>query len=212
MKTIFTKARIQCLILIIYALIFLEAPYLFAQDLLFWESADKNTNIKLGGELRLDFNYYNDSGTDADGKGKNAFNVDKAKLRVKGTLYKYFGFKLSGDFAETYAELLDAYVKYNYSPDLEIRIGQIYYPYGLERLLMPSEFYPFLERTTITKGITFKRDRGIGIESDLFNDRLHLETGIFNGTGANKPNDDDNFDIAARITVTPIRFDKVHVL
>ncbi len=107
---------------------------------------------------------------------------------------------------------MDAYVKYNYSPDLEIRIGQIYYPYGLERLLMPSEFYPFLERTTITKGITFKRDRGIGIESDLFNDRLHLETGIFNGTGANKPNDDDNFDIAARITVTPIRFDKVHVL
>jgi phosphate-selective porin OprO/OprP len=212
MKTVSVKARIQCLILIIYALLFFETPHLFAQDLLFWESADKNTNIKLGGELRLDFNYYNDSGTDADGKGKNAFNVDKAKLRVKGTLYKYFGFKLSGDFAKVYAELLDAYGKYNYSPDFEIRIGQFYYPYGLERLLMPSEFYPFLERSTITKGISFKRDRGIGIEGDEFNDRLHFETGIFNGTGANKGNDNDNFDVAVRIVATPIRYDRVYML
>lgn len=204
--------RNQCMILIIYGLLFFETSNLFAQDFLSWESADKDTNIKLGGQLNLDFYYYNESGTDADGKGKNNFDIDKAKLRVKGTLYKYFGFKLSGDFAKEYAELLDAYVKYNYPSDFEIRIGQFYYPYGLERLLMPSEFYPFLERTTITKGITFKRDRGIGIESDLFNDRLHLETGVFNGTGANKPNDDDNFDIAARITVTPIRYDKVHVL
>lgn len=212
MKTIFTKARIQCLILIIYAIVFFKTPHLFAQDFLAWESSDKTSNIKLGGQLNLDFYYYPDTGTDADGKGENAFVIDKAKLRVKGTLYKYFGFKLSGDFSDGYAEQLDAYIKYKQSPEFEIKIGQFLYPYGIERLLRPSEFYPFLERSTITKGITFKRDRGIGIEGDIFNDRLHFETGIFNGTGANKPNDDDNLDAAARIVATPIRFDKVYML
>lgn len=212
MKTIFTNARIQCLILVIYAIVFFKTPHLFAQDFLAWESADKTSNIKLGGLLDLDFYYYPDTGTDADGKGKNRFDIDEAKLSIKGTLYKYFGFKLSGDFSDGYAELLDAYVKYKHSPEFEIKIGQFLYPYGIERLLMPSEFYPFLERTTITKGITFKRDRGIGIEGDIFSDRLHFETGIFNGTGANEANDDDNFDAAARIVAAPIRFDKVHML
>ncbi|MBI5407403.1 MAG: hypothetical protein HZA18_06890 [Nitrospirae bacterium] len=165
------------------------------------ETGDHRFSLQLGGKIRADFRYF------ANNSAFDTFDLRKAKFSVGGTVFKDYDYKLSVGFDSGTAKLKDAYIRYNFSPDIQLKAGQFKHPFGYERQYS-SRYYPFMERATTTSGLTSSRDRGIGLEGNPFNGYLSYEIGIFNGTGSNSTNNNDDFDYAGRLILHPTRGNK----
>ncbi len=200
-----------------------EAPVVIAGDKGFGlKSADGDFEIKLRGLIQGDARIFDDGI-----KGIHAYNgdtiaqqfqaekdthqaVDNFTMRrvrptIEGTLYKYYGFRITPDFGGSSTFLADAYIDANYNPAYKFRAGKFTPPLGLERLQssadtkfnelgLPSNFLP-------------SRDVGAQVSGDVFANTVNYSVGIFNGAndGATGDNSDINTDkeLQARIFTQP---------
>ncbi|MDH4099543.1 MAG: porin [Nitrospirota bacterium] len=162
------------------------------------ETTDKEFSFELGGKVRADFRYFDDNSKN------DTFDLRKASLKAKGTLYRYFDYRLGADFASGTAKLKDAYIAYTYFPRAQIKVGQFKVPFGYEKFLS-SKYFPFLHKSSITSALTWTRDRGVGVEGTLLNGYLAYNVGVFNGNGSNTSNNNDDFDYAGRLIFVPTR-------
>lgn len=159
------------------------------------ESRDKNFSMQISGRVQADFRYFDDSDKN------DTFDIRRARLEAQGTLYKYFDYKVSVDFAGT-ATLKDAWINYKYFPGAQIKVGQFYYPFGNEDTAS-SKYFEFLEVSSITTALVPARDRGIAIHGDVCNGYVWYQAGIYNGAGENGTENNDDFDYAARFVYNP---------
>lgn len=162
------------------------------------ETPDKDFSFQLGGKVRADFRYFDDN------SANDTFDLRKASLKAKGTLYRYFDYRLGADFASGTAKLKDAYIAYTYFPAAQIKVGQFKVPFGYEKFLS-SKYFPFLNKSTISSALTWTRDRGVGVEGTLLNKYLAYNVGVFNGSGSNTTNNNDDLDYAGRLIFVPTR-------
>ena len=174
-------------------------------------------------ELSANFiTYYNQrfypDGTD-DLK-KNRFRLRDAQLNLEGRINGQFEVKLDIDFASV-ADLNqannptsnplvnDAYIQYNAPFSTEIRVGFQKVPYS-RNSMVPIIYQPFLTRPTLSDGDLFnRRDVGITWRSTLWNQRINLYAGIYNGTGQILRDNDasGNLEYVSRLDVSwPSRF------
>lgn len=163
------------------------------------QSEDKNFSLQVNGRVQGDFRYFDDNNQ------KDTFDIRRAYLGASGTLFKYFDYKVEMDFAGsngTSSNIKDLYINYKYFPNAQIKIGQFYYPYGNE-LLGSDRFYIFTEAASISTATAPQRDRGIAVHGNPFNGLLHYQVGIYNGSGENKAEGNDDFDYAARVVLNP---------
>ncbi|MDH4099774.1 MAG: OprO/OprP family phosphate-selective porin [Nitrospirota bacterium] len=160
------------------------------------ESPDKEFLLQLGGRIQADFRYYN------DGNKNDTFDIRRVRLEAGGTLYKYFDYKISVDFADGQAKLKDGYINFKYFPNAQIAIGQIYYPFGND-ILCSSKYYEFLEIATISSALTPEYDRGIAVHGSPLGGLIYYYAGLFNGSGENGTQNSDDFDYAARVVLNP---------
>lgn len=163
------------------------------------ESGDKSFSLQLSGRVQGDFRYFDKN------SANDTFDIRRAYLGASGTLYKYYDYKVEIDFAGTNgaaSNIKDLYITYKYFPSAQIRMGQFYYPYGNE-LLGSDRFYIFTEAASISTATAPQRDRGIAVLGNPFGGLLHYQVGIYNGTGENKAQNNDDFDYAARLVLNP---------
>ncbi|MDQ5977672.1 MAG: phosphate-selective porin OprO and OprP [Verrucomicrobiota bacterium] len=173
------------------------------------QAGGKESKLLLGGFLHL----HAESGSAPDSRfsGINdRFLVRRARVNVRGSFGKDFGFKVESDFGANSlsavtgyrAQLTDLYVEWLAHPEAQLRLGQFKTPFGWEQL-MSDTANPFTERSLPSDRLTVSRQIGVMLFGSAAEKRVEYSAGVFNGNGVNNSNNDtDDFMAAARLAAT----------
>jgi len=161
------------------------------------ESADGENKLNVSGRLHADYRYYLNNIPNTD-----SFLIRRARLNMKGTLYKYYDFNVDADFGQGTTTLYEASLTFNYVPYAQVTFGQFKVPFDMEYLTNVNNM-AFVENSLVDN-FAPGYDQGLMIQGNISNDLLYYQLGVFNGRKTNVSNDvDDQKDIAGRITLAP---------
>jgi len=130
------------------------------------KSNDKQTEIKFGGRIMLDFAWFDASSRMEESLGKfpnAASEFRRARFFMSGTIYGNVFFKLQYDFTDGIPGFRDAYIGVKNIPIVgHVRVGHQKIPFSLEELTS-SRYITFMERAMPTEAFAPSRDTGIAI-------------------------------------------------
>ncbi|HVW05535.1 MAG TPA: porin [Vicinamibacterales bacterium] len=179
------------------------------QDGFVIQSANGDNRLQLGVIVQADGRFT----TDDPAPFTDTFTLRKARPTVQGRVAKYFDFRLTPEFGNGSATVLDAYVDTRFSNAFRIRAGKDKTPVGLESLFGdPGLLFP--ERSLVS-GLIPNRDVGFQVQGDLGGGRLSYAGGVFNGVndGSSSTTDVDTNngkDLAGRLLYQPFRGSNAH--
>jgi phosphate-selective porin OprO/OprP len=129
--------------------------------------------------------------------------------RLRPTLEARLGnasLRITPEFAEDDADLVDGYIDWSFSPTLSLRAGQFKPSTSLERS-QPASALVFTERAFPAE-LAPLRDRGLMLYANLLDRRLNLEFGLTNGAtdGRTATNNDVDGEpeVSARAFFEPV--------
>lgn len=177
-----------------------------------FETADGAYSFKVGGILQAEVGFSADDKTDhPDGT-----NIRRARLNASGVIASDFNYKLEVDFAGNATTITDAFIQYAGFKPVLITVGNFKEPFGMEPN-HPDIFTTFVEMSgpsTTFPSSSFRRV-GAMVSASGKDESLGAWTaafGAFGGTPASvSSTDDENVDIAGRLTWAPIA-EKTQVL
>jgi phosphate-selective porin OprO/OprP len=147
---------------------------------------------------------------------KDTFDVRRARLSLRGDLGSGFDYRLQADFAGSSAKLLDAALGWRYSEGLKVTAGQFKIPFSQENL-QSSNKMELINRSLVVGALVARgldvigeqngRDVGImaggtwspGSRPSL----VEYAAGVFNGSGINRTDPNDQKDLVGRLVVKP---------
>lgn len=142
----------------------------------------------------------------------NGFEVRRARFAVKAELPGNWMAELDMDFADALADLKDAYLKYSFSPNTYIRVGNFKERFSMETNTT-SRYLTFMERPTVTRTLTPSRHLGIqasyGYGGLLAVGGLHFQkVGDFEAVQARKDNNNafgksEGYSLTGKLTAMP---------
>ncbi len=202
-----------------------------------FSSPDGAHVLSLRGSVQTDGKFFMDDKPDdkrtpeAGSNLTDRFELKQARLRLEGTLFRYFDFKIMPDFGgNSGTRLYDAYLDTHYFSFASLNVGKQKPPIVLERLQGDNDF-TFLERAYPTY-LGPNRDVGIVLHGEFarpgyktqytgshvnFKNLFSYQLGVFNGVGDNGPLDqqtdfDDNKEFAGRIWAQPFQYSGIDIL
>ena len=177
-------------------------------------SADSNFVFNLRGYVQADGRF--GVGSSAE-PYSDTFLLRRVRPIFDGTLYKKIDYRVMLDFASGTTSsgftstssndgfVQDAYVNARFLPGLQLQVGKMKEPVGLERLQSGANLL-FVERAYPT-ALVPNRDVGVMLQGDLFGQRLSYQVGGFNGVSDGGSTDfetlDDGKNLAARLFTQP---------
>lgn len=172
-------------------------------------SADTNFVLKLRGLLQVDSRTF--FGDSPYLEGNDGFLIRRARPIFEGTLFRDFDFLLTPEFAGSSPSLVDAWINYRYQPALQLRIGKMKGPVGLEHL-QPDAAGSFNERS-LASDLVPSRNLGLQLGGNLSAGVASYAVGVYNQTGdyRSSGNSDfnDNKELAGRIFLQPFKHSSV---
>jgi len=170
---------------------------------LIFTSSDSNFVIGIHGLVQMDSHTFF---SDDKALGNDTFLLRRARPILSGTVYHDFDFLLTPEFGGNTVQILDALVNYRYSPDLQLQIGKMKPPVGLEAQ-QPEEDTLFNERSLATDLVPY-RDIGVELHGNVLGGSLTYAAGVFNGspdylTTTTNYNFDNNKSFDGRIYFQP---------
>lgn len=165
--------------------------------------------INLSGYSQIRYQALEESGK-VDG-----FDIRRARLDVKGNISPYWGYRVQFDLAGT-PKLIDAFIELKLSDLINFTVGQAKVPFSMENLLSSPQL-ALIDRSQVVEALTARgrdvngnqngRDIGVQMGGTLLKlkDRpvIDYRLGVFNGSGINTMNNNENKDYAARLVVHP---------
>lgn len=166
-------------------------------------SVDGQHKFHLGGYLLVDAILQDDNLSNPQ-----KFDLFNAWLHIVGTSYKNFHYKVQYSLEDSKAtKLRDAYIAYQFTPDLRLQIGQFTVPTVSEYL--SSITYTSLPGRSIVGSLTPGRDVGMAIMGFLANKSWLYSVGLFNGNGIDANGEDNaSKDLSVRITGSVVQSSK----
>jgi len=170
-----------------------------------FSSPDTNFVFKLRGLLQVDTRtFFEDS---SYSEANDGFLIRRARPIFEGTVFRDFDYLLVPDFAGASPTLLDAWLTYQYRPELQFRIGKMKGPVGLERL-QSSAVGSFNERS-LADDLVPGRNLGFQVGGDVADGVASYALGIYNETGdyRNSGNSafEDGMEFSGRIFLQPFK-------
>lgn len=162
-------------------------------------SDDGDYSLKLGGLVQADGRFF------LGGDGTDTFVARRARIDLRATLGKYFSLRLHPELAGSSITLLDAYATVAFVDEIELQVGKMKSPIGLELLQSPRDM-PFPERG-LPSLLVPNRDVGAVLQGELFDGVVAYAAGVFNGVpdGANGDADEtDEKDLEGRVFLRPL--------
>lgn len=158
------------------------------------------------GRIHLDAGIISDDKVDHS----NSAEFRRARLGMKGTVAKDFGYKAEIDFANEGVAIKDMYMNYTGVEDTEIRVGHFKPGYSLEDMTSSNDT-TFIERSAAIEPFSSSEQLGAGVINH--GDNHHIAAGIFNDDAGKQSSDDEQWSIAGRVAGTPYKTDKatIHV-
>ncbi|MDT8318271.1 MAG: porin [bacterium] len=169
-----------------------------------------NNPVKISGYLNLRYRQAENI--------SNGFDIRRARLDIRGDIAEKWNYRFQSDFKGPSAKVLDIYAGYKAHPAFNITLGQQKIPFSLENL----ESNPRLKtinRSQVVEALVARgkdvignqsgRDIGLklggALETDDWGKLLNYAVGIFNGTGINASDDNNQQDYVGRVVLTPVK-------
>jgi len=157
-----------------------------------------NSTLQLNGYVQVRYTHW-DTGTDG-------FRIRRARFGFKGELLKNFNFKLQMDGTRS-PVLLDAAVEISSIPYATLSFGQFKVPFSLDNLTSSSAL-DLVNRSQTVEELCPAQDigstgRDIGVTASGKFSILEYTLGVFNGSGINRVDTNDQKDIAGRLILRP---------
>ncbi|HEX4120783.1 MAG TPA: porin [Verrucomicrobiae bacterium] len=170
-----------------------------------FQSEDTNFLIALHGLIQMDSRTFF---TDDKAKGNDTFLLRRARPIISGTVYRDFDFLFTPDFGGNTVQIVDAVVNYRLDPQIQLQIGKMKPPVGLEA--QQQEQYTFFNERTLATDLLPYRDIGAELHGDLLGGAVHYAAGVFNGAADNVTTTtnydfDNNKGIDARLFLQPFK-------
>jgi phosphate-selective porin OprO/OprP len=180
---------------------------------LVFTSKDGDFKYWLDGRINLDAATY----TGAENRLPTGFEVRRARIGVKATLYEDWLAEVDLDFADNAIEIKDLWVGYAGFANSVIRLGNHKTPFGLETLTS-SKYITFIERAYTD---SWSPDRRLGLSYSHWGKNWQASGGVF-GQAAGSFDDKDSltgggagtdqeFSLVGRVTMAPL-YEKGRVL
>jgi phosphate-selective porin OprO and OprP len=168
-------------------------------------SADTNFVVGLHGLVQMDSRTFFQ---DDKAKGNDSFLLRRARPILSATLYHDFDFLLTPEFGGNTVQILDALVNYRYNPAIQLQLGKMKPPVGLEA--QQAEQYTYFNERSLATDLLPYRDIGVELHGDLFGGVISYAAGLFNGIADNvttttNNNFDNNKSLDARIFLQPFK-------
>ena len=172
------------------------------------EAGGSDEALKIPSDRSLKLGTYTQVGYTHWEEGREGFRIRQARVILKGDILKNINYKFQLDAVQS-PVLLDAKIGIHLSPYAKLSFGQFKIPFSIENLISGSEL-DTINRSNIVKYLCPGRDigekgRDIGITVDGKYSSLEYTLGVFNGSGINKIDTNDQLDIAGRLVFTPFR-------
>lgn len=149
--------------------------------------------------------------TSVDGEPDTAWLVRRARIMIRMFAAGWIRADVEGDFGRGGARLTDGFVRMDFGPRARIRAGQYKKPFDTLELVSSRELL-VIERDGLPRGANPPTpnalvkslgysDRDIGAEWSGRFDPVTVTAGFWNGSGANRAEDDDGKQVAGRLDV-----------
>lgn len=155
---------------------------------------DTRLNVGLGFFVQHQLSYY-----DSDQVVRQlTFSFPTARLRVHSVWEDRVSLFLQADLLQS-PSILDAQLTVPLLERLELDVGLFKSPFSREFLLFPEDL-PFEQRSMVVQALAPNRQIGASLKMRLFDDRLSVQTGAFNGNGTTfEENENNQFLYVARL-------------
>lgn len=154
-------------------------------------SQGEEFSLNISAFMQPRFTFIDPKGTTKLGNDDRAsFDMRRAEITLKGNVVtKDLTFKLQFDPANTSGNLLrDAYVNYQFAPELQIRAGQMRRAFTRQNFV-GSDSLEIMERSSaieVFRNVAGDRDDGAMLWGELDKDKIfEWYAGVFNGEGLN---------------------------
>ena len=159
-------------------------------------TANKNINLKIGGRVFADANWYEKTPYTTFG---NRAQIRSARLYMNAMIREKWKGRIQIEFSGNQVSLQDIYIAYMPSDSLQFLIGNYEEPMGLESLASPK-YIPFIENPISN---AFNPGRHIGAGIKYYPGSWMLNMGVFGGKVTDGNQGDSGMDIAGRLTWLP---------
>jgi hypothetical protein len=138
-----------------------------------------------------------------DEKDSSSFSVKRARLLAGGNVfYPWMQYNTQITLEGGGSALRDAYIEATYFDWAQPRIGQYKVPF--DREFLTSAFsLQLIDRSIASSQFSLQRDIGLQFAGKFFKNQLNYAVGMFNGSGANQGNVNNNFMYVGRLVWTP---------
>lgn len=164
------------------------------------KTTDDRFSIKLNARVQGVFAHEDfDTGDDS-----TTFRIRRARVLAGGNvLYPWlkYGIQLTLEGAD--AALRDAYIEAAYYDQLVPKVGQYKVPFDREFLTSGFELQ-LIDRSLANAEFSLQRDIGLQFSGRPLGDALEYRVGVFNGSGGNRSNVDDDMMYVGRLVWTPL--------
>lgn len=132
----------------------------------------------------------------------NEFFVRRARVDFRGVLEYHWNYRIYGAFEGRDAKLQEAWLEYSKYPFLRIRLGQYKEPFSMEASYS-ARWTLFAERAMGPTNLAPFEDIGLQVFGKVFENSVVYAVGIFNGRGKNLEENNENKEVAGRVTWAP---------
>ncbi|MCL5019171.1 MAG: OprO/OprP family phosphate-selective porin, partial [Patescibacteria group bacterium] len=147
-----------------------------------------------------------DHSAEETGNSFNEWRIKRALFSSNMNVNQWLRFRIGVNMASQRV-MRDVYVNFVFSNNLELKIGQFKIPFSREELNPASQLLVVDRGETndlFTDNYYQSWDLGSVFIVKNTSDRIHLEVGLFNGQGKNKPRDNNHGKaVVGRITMQP---------
>jgi phosphate-selective porin OprO/OprP len=163
------------------------------------KTTDDSYSLKMNVGVQPLFSYR----VNEDKDDVSTFRVRRARYYASGNaFYPWLKYSTQLTLEGGSAALRDAYLEASYLDYLQPRAGQFKVPF--DREFLDSGFaLPFIERSIASSQFSLQRDVGFQLSGALLGKQLTYAAGVFNGSGGNQNNVDNDYMYVGRVVWEP---------
>lgn len=147
----------------------------------------------------------------------SSFFIKRVRLDLAGAIAPKLGYRIQLEFASP--KIVDAYLEYKPLKQLNLKVGEYKIPFSIENTVYPPLKFELIEYPLALQRLmgfddvcglaATGRDMGATLYGDLIERDgralLSYDLGVFNGEGINARDRNLSKDLAARLTLRPLR-------
>ena len=144
-----------------------------------------------------------------DGMNSNTFDVKRILFWAKARVTDRWSFLFMHDFSSVVQEFYTDY-RFTRGKEFSVRFGQFKNSLSMQNPLSPTklDLIDCYSQAVVyltgcgsdpLNGVQYGRDLGLMVYGDVFNDKLHYEFAVMNGSGINRKDNNNQKDVFAKL-------------